>query len=46
VVGLVTQAAAVYLGALATNATVFALLIVVYLARPHGFFGKKPVREV
>lgn len=46
VTGLVSQAAAVYLGPLFTNLTVFALLILVYVVRPFGIFGTRPVREV
>ena len=46
VVGLVSQAAAVYVGALFGNLAVFLLLIAVYAIRPFGVFGARPVREV
>lgn len=46
VVGLVSQAAAVYIGPLYGNLAVFALLVLVYVVRPHGIFGASPVREV
>jgi branched-chain amino acid transport system permease protein len=46
VVGVVAQASSVYLGALFGNLTVFLLLILVYVIRPYGVFGARPVREV
>lgn len=46
VVGLVSQAAAVYIGPLYGNLAVFTLLVMVYVVRPHGIFGARPVREV
>jgi branched-chain amino acid transport system permease protein len=46
VVGVVAQASSVYLGALFGNLTVFVLLILVYVIRPYGVFGARPVREV
>jgi branched-chain amino acid transport system permease protein len=46
VVGIVAQAAGVYVGSLVVNVGVFVLLLAVYLVRPHGFFGAAPVRAV
>jgi branched-chain amino acid transport system permease protein len=46
IVGLVSQAAAVYIGPLYANLSMFVLLIVVYAIRPYGIFGTRPVREV
>nr|WP_274636939.1 branched-chain amino acid ABC transporter permease [Microbacterium bovistercoris] len=46
VVGLVSQAAAIYIGPLFTNTAMFVLLIAVYVFRPFGIFGSRPVREV
>jgi branched-chain amino acid transport system permease protein len=46
VVGIVAQAAGVYVGSLVVNVGVFMLLLAVYLVRPHGFFGAAPVRAV
>jgi len=46
VVGLVSQATAVYIGPLYGNLAVFTLLVLVYVVRPHGLFGARPVREV
>jgi branched-chain amino acid transport system permease protein len=46
VVGLVSQAAAVYIGPLFANLAIFMLLIVIYAIRPYGIFGTRPVREV
>jgi branched-chain amino acid transport system permease protein len=46
VVGLVSQASAVYLGPLYGNLSVFFLLILVYIFKPFGIFGTRPVREV
>lgn len=46
VVGVASQLAAVYFGALFGNITVFLLLIAVYAIRPYGIFGARPVREV
>lgn len=46
VVGLVSQATAVYIGPLFGNLAVFGLLVLVYIVRPHGIFGARPVREV
>ncbi len=46
IVGLVSQAAGVLAGPLFGNLAVFALLIIVYVFRPYGIFGTRPVREV
>lgn len=46
VVGVVSQAASVYVDGLFVNLAVFGLLLVVYIVRPHGLFGAAPVREV
>ena len=46
VVGLVGQAAGVYIGPLFANLAVFVLLVFVYIVRPHGIFGSSSVREV
>lgn len=46
VVGLVSQASAVWIGPLFTNLAMFVILIAVYALRPYGIFGTRPVREV
>ncbi|MFF0817133.1 branched-chain amino acid ABC transporter permease [Rhodococcus sp. NPDC003318] len=46
VVGVVSQSAAVYFDGLFVNLAVFGLLLAVYVIRPHGLFGRAPVREV
>lgn len=46
VVGVVSQTAAVYFDGLFVNLVVFGLLLAVYVVRPHGLFGRAPVREV
>jgi len=46
VVGVVSQSAAVYFDGLFVNLVVFGLLLVVYVVRPHGLFGRATVREV
>jgi len=45
-VGLVSQAASVYIGPNYTNLAMFVILILVYVFRPYGLFGQRPVREV
>jgi branched-chain amino acid transport system permease protein len=45
-VGVVSQMTGAYVEGLYVNLAVFALLILVYLLRPHGLFGVAPVREV
>nr|BFE58351.1 branched-chain amino acid ABC transporter permease [Dactylosporangium thailandense] len=46
IVGVLSQAIGVYVGSLVVNLAVFALLLVVYVIRPHGLFGAAPVRAV
>ncbi|MBE3016119.1 branched-chain amino acid ABC transporter permease [Microbispora sp. NEAU-D428] len=46
VIGVVSQFAGVHVGSLTVNLTVFLLLVVVYVVRPHGLFGAAPVRAV
>jgi branched-chain amino acid transport system permease protein len=46
VVGILSQATGVYVGSLVVNLAVFALLLAVYVVRPHGLFGAAPVRAV
>jgi branched-chain amino acid transport system permease protein len=46
VVGFVIQIADNYAGGQWTNTCVFGVLLVVYLVRPFGLFGKRPVRAV
>lgn len=45
-VGVAGQATGLYVGSLFVNLAVFSLLLVVYAVRPHGLFGRPPVREV
>jgi len=45
-VGLVSQAASIYVGPNYTNLAMFLILILVYAFRPYGLFGQRPVREV
>jgi branched-chain amino acid transport system permease protein len=46
VVGVLGQLSSNYIGSLYVNATLFAVLLLVYLARPYGIFGRPPVRAV
>jgi branched-chain amino acid transport system permease protein len=45
-VGVLGQLSSNYIGSLYVNATLFAVLLLVYLARPYGIFGRPPVRAV
>lgn len=45
-VGVLGQAAAAYVGGLYVQIALFAVLLVVYLVRPHGIFGHASVRAV
>jgi branched-chain amino acid transport system permease protein len=45
-VGVLGQVAAVYVGSLYVNAALFAGLLLVYMIRPFGIFGRAPVRAV
>jgi branched-chain amino acid transport system permease protein len=46
VVGVVGQAASTYVGASYVQVVLFSVLLVVYLTRPHGIFGRASVRAV
>jgi branched-chain amino acid transport system permease protein len=46
IVGFVIQISDTYAGGQWTNTCVFGVLLVVYLVRPFGLFGKRPVRAV
>jgi branched-chain amino acid transport system permease protein len=46
VIGIGSQAASVYIGSLFVNLTLFGGLLVLYLIRPHGFFGRPALRAV
>lgn len=46
VTGLVAQASSVYLGGLYVNVAVFGVLVALYLVRPYGLFGQRPLRTV
>lgn len=46
VVGVVGQAASVYVGASYVQLVLFLVLLCVYLVRPHGIFGRASVRAV
>ena len=45
-IGLMGQLTAVYVGAIWTDAVVFGSLLALYLIRPWGLFGRRPVRTV
>ncbi len=46
IVGVVGQAAATYIGGSYVQLSLFGVLLVVYLVRPHGIFGQASVRAV
>jgi branched-chain amino acid transport system permease protein len=46
VVGVASQAAGVYIGSLFVNMALFGGLLVLYLIRPYGFFGRPALRAV
>jgi branched-chain amino acid transport system permease protein len=46
VVGVLGQVAAVYISSVYVNIALFAILLVVYLVKPHGIFGRVSVRAV
>lgn len=46
IVGVVGQAAATYIGGSYVQLALFGVLLVVYLMRPHGIFGRASVRAV
>lgn len=46
VIGVGSQAAGVYIGSLFVNMTLFGGLLVLYLIRPHGLFGRPALRAV
>jgi branched-chain amino acid transport system permease protein len=44
VVGVLGQLSSNYIGSLYVNATLFGVLLLIYIARPHGIFGRPAVR--
>lgn len=46
VVGLIGQVSSNYIGGLYVNATLFLVLLAIYLVRPYGIFGRAPARAV
>lgn len=44
VVGIVGQISSNYIGGLYVNASLFVVLLIVYLTRPYGLFGRAPAR--
>ena len=46
IVGLIEQAAAVYLAQNLQNTALFTILVLVYLVKPSGLFGRSEVRQV
>jgi branched-chain amino acid transport system permease protein len=46
VVGFVIQLIGTYVGGIWTNAALFVVLLLVYLVRPFGLFGTRPLRAV
>lgn len=46
VIGMIVQFVAVYFAAGWSNTAMFAALLVVYLVRPYGLFGRAQVRSV
>jgi branched-chain amino acid transport system permease protein len=45
-VGFASQLASVHLGGLYVNLVLFSLLMAIYFVRPHGLFGRAPLRTV
>jgi branched-chain amino acid transport system permease protein len=46
IVGFVIQLTGTYVGGIWTNTTLFGVLLFIYLVRPHGLFGTRPLRSV
>ena len=46
IVGLVIALVGKHLGGIWTNAVLFSVLLLVYLVRPYGLFGSRPIRSV
>jgi branched-chain amino acid transport system permease protein len=46
IVGFAAQLASVHLGGLYVNLVLFSLLMAIYFVRPHGLFGRAPLRTV